>query len=169
MRSRSVQPRLQPEPVGELEGRSPGRTDLRMLAALLIIALSAALPAGTLYWLMRPIILPNPGISAYRPPRPDPLLPLIARETGDPYALSIAAAKRENERQRAGAGSAFAAAQDAELATVGLASTRIRPQKRQRSARMQSRQQNPFVSAHTPATPFNIWADRDHSFATWYR
>jgi hypothetical protein len=149
-----------------MEGRPPIHADLRMLAALLIIAVSAALPAGALYWLMRPTILPNPGISAYRAPRPDPLLPLIARPTTDPYALSIAAAKRENERLRADAGSAFAAVQDAESAPGRLPSGQP---KRHRSARTQSRQQNPTVSVHEPVAPFNSWANRDHSFAIWYR
>jgi hypothetical protein len=37
------------------------------LAALFLIGLSAALPAGVLYWLMEPTIVPNPGIAAYRP------------------------------------------------------------------------------------------------------
>jgi hypothetical protein len=92
-------------------------------------------------------------------------LPVIARETRDPYALSIAAAKRENELLRADAASAFAAAQDAEPAAGRLAST-MRQQSRQRSARTQSRQQNPSVSAREPAELFNTWANRDHSFAS---
>jgi hypothetical protein len=145
------------------------RADPGILAALFVIGLSASLPAGVLYWLMRPTILPNPGMSAYRPPRPDPLFPLIARETRDPYALSIAAAKQENGLLRADARSALAAAQDAEPTAGGLASTTLRPQRRQRSARTQSRQQNPSVSAHEPAAPFNTWANRDRSFASWYR
>jgi hypothetical protein len=152
-----------------MEGRLPIRADPGILAALFVIGLSASLPAGVLYWLMRPTILPNPGMSAYRPPRPDPLFPLIARETRDPYALSIAAAKQENGLLRADARSALAAAQDAEPTAGGLASTTLRPQRRQRSARTQSRQQNPSVSAHEPAAPFNTWANRDRSFASWYR
>lgn len=151
----------------ELEGRSPGRADVRMLAALFIIALTAALPAGALYWLMRPTVLPNPGIASYRPPRPDPLLPLVARQTRD--VRSISAMKRENGSLPADPGSAFAAVQDAEPASEGLASTTIGQQRRQRSARKQSRQQNPSFSARGQAAPFNNWANRDHSFASWYR
>src|SRR3954451_23122027 len=142
-----------------MEGRAPIHADAGILAGLFAIALTAAIPAGALYWLMRPTIVPNPGISAYRPPTPDPQVPLVARATRDPYALSIAAAKRESAVLRGDAGSGFAAAQDAEPAAGRLASSR---QKRHRSAR----EQNPTVSAHAPIAPFNSWA-RDHSFATW--
>jgi hypothetical protein len=117
-----------------MEERFPISVDAGFLGAFSLIALSAAIPAGALYWLMRPAILPNPGISSYRPPKPDPILPLIATETRDPHALSIAAAKRENELLRQDAGSAFASAQNAEPGTERLAST-ARPQSRQRSVR----------------------------------
>jgi hypothetical protein len=160
MRSPSVQ--------HSMEGTPPIRPDAGILAALFVIGLSAALPATVLYWLMRPTIVPNPGISAYRPPRPDPLLPLIPRETRDPYALSIAAAKRKNELLRADAQSAFAAARDAKPAAEVSDPTSTRPQKRQRSARTQSRQHDRSIPAHAPTPPFNSWAG-DHSFATWYR
>jgi hypothetical protein len=152
-----------------MEGSPPIRADAGILAALFVIGLSAALPATVLYWVMRPSIAPNPGISAYRPPRPDPLLLLIPRETRDPYALSIAAAKRENELLHADAQSAFAAARDAKPAAEVSDQTSIRQQKRQRSARTQSRQSHPSISAHELEAPFNSWANRDHSFATWYR
>jgi hypothetical protein len=39
------------------------RGDAGILFALFVIALSASLPVGALYWLMRPMALPNPGIS----------------------------------------------------------------------------------------------------------
>src|SRR3954447_2581202 len=116
-----------------MEAGSPLRVDASIVAALVLIGLCAAVPIAALYWLMRPTIVPNPGISAYRSPRPDPLLPLIPRETRDFYALSIAAAKRENELLHADAQSAFAAVQDAKPATELSNSTSIRQQKRQRS------------------------------------
>jgi hypothetical protein len=152
-----------------MKGRFSIRDDTGIFAALCVIGLSASLPAGALYLLMRPTVLPNPGISAYRPPRPDPLFPIIARHARDPYTLSIAAAKRENELLHAESGAAFAAAQDAEPAVRGSASTMIPRQRRQRSARTQTRQQDPSISAHESVAPFNSWAARDHSFATWYR
>jgi len=64
-----------------MEAGSPLRVDASIFAALVFIGLGAALPVAALYWLMRPTIVPNPGISAYRPPKPDPLLPLISRAT----------------------------------------------------------------------------------------
>jgi hypothetical protein len=152
-----------------MKGRFSIRDDTGIFAALFVIGLSASLPAGVLYLLMRPTILPNPGMSAYRPPRPDPLFPIIARQARDPYALSIAAAKRENELLHAEPGAAFASAQDTKPAAEVLASPTIRQEKRQRSARTQGRQQSRSIAAQEPATPFSSWATRDHSFATWYR
>jgi len=151
-----------------MEGRSPIHADAGILAGLFAIGLSAVLPAGALYWLMRPTILPNPGISAYRPPRPDPVLPLISRATRDTQALSIAAAKRENELLHADAGSAFASTKDARPAAEVSGSTSIPQQKRQRAARTHTRQQDRSIPAHAPIPPFNSWAG-DHSFATWDR
>jgi len=148
-----------------MKGDFPIRADLSILAVLFVMGLCAAFPAGVLYWLMLPTIVPNPGTSSYRPPRPDPTFPLIARETRDPYALSIAAAKRANELLPAEAGSALASARDAENAPKVSASTTIRQPKRQRIARTQGRQQ----TAQQPATPLQSWAIRDHAFATWYR
>ena len=145
------------------------RADTGIFAVLFVIGLSASLPAGVLYWLMRPTILPNPGMSAYRPPRPDPLFPIIARHARDPYALSIAAAKRENELLHAEPAAAFASAQDTKPAAEVLASPTIRQQKRQRSARTQGRQQSRSIVAQEPATPLHSLAIRDHAFATWYR
>jgi hypothetical protein len=158
MRSRSVQ--------HSMEERPPIRPDADILAALFVIGLSAALPVTVLYWLMRPTTVPSPGISAYRPPRPDPSL--IPRETRDAYALSIAAAKRENELLHADAQSAFAAARDAIPAAEVSDQISTRQQKRQRSARTQSRRQNQSIPVHAPIPPSNSWAG-DHSFATWYR
>jgi hypothetical protein len=73
------------------------------------------------------------------------------------------------ELLHADAQSAFAAAQDAKPAAEVSDQTSIRQQKRQRSARTQSRQSHPSISAQELEAPFNSSADRDHSFATWYR
>src|SRR5436190_22297242 len=148
-----------------MEGRAPIHADAGILAGLFAIALTAAIPAGALYWLMRPTIVANPGISAYRPPKPDPLLPLVSRATRDPYTLSIAAAKRENELMHADAKSSFASLQDAEPVGREMASRTIRRQNRQLGARTQTGQQDRSIPAHAPVPPFNSGA-RDHSFAT---
>jgi hypothetical protein len=143
--------------------RSPIPAEASVLAALLVIGLSAAPPFGALYWLMRPAILPNPGTSAYRPPKPDPLVPLISHATRDTYALSVAAAKRENELLQLQPEAAFALAHDARPMPGGRNSSTIRQQKHPRGARQQDR------STPVPAPPpFNSLA-RDHPFATWYR
>jgi len=145
------------------------RADTGIFAVLFVIGLSASLPAGVLYWLMRPTVLPNPGMSAYRPPRPDPLFPIIARHARDPYAPSIAAAKRQNELVHSEPAAAFASAQDTKPAAEVLASPTIRQQKHQRSARTQGRHQSRSIAAQEPATPLHSLAIRDHAFATWYR
>jgi hypothetical protein len=143
--------------------RSPIPADASVLAALFFIGLSAALPAAALYWLMRPTILPNPGIGAYRPPKPDPLLSLTSTATRDLYALSIAAAKRENELLQGRAQAAFALAQDTEPAPGRLDQTTRQQKRGARSTRRQDR----LIPTHTPTPPFNSWA-RDNSFAAWY-
>jgi hypothetical protein len=117
-----------------MEGASPIRADTKILVALFVIGLTASLPFGALYWLMRPTILPNPGLTSYQAPRPDPVVPRVAGRVDESYTLSIAAAKRENELLRPDAGSAFASAQNAEPGTERLAST-TRQQSRQRSVR----------------------------------
>jgi hypothetical protein len=86
------------------------RGDAGILFALFVIALSASLPVGALYWLMRPMALPNPGISAYQAPRSDPTIPRVPSGVDESYALSITAAKRENERLHGKSRSGFAAA-----------------------------------------------------------
>jgi hypothetical protein len=72
--------------------RLPIRAGASILSAVFIIGVCGVVPAGALYWLMRPTVLPNPGVNAYRPPKPDSTLPRIVRETRDPHTLSIAVA-----------------------------------------------------------------------------
>ena len=136
--------------------------DVSVLAALFLLALTAVVPASVMYWLMRPTILPNPGISAYRPPRPDPFVTPSAKEDRDLHALSIAAAKRANEQlPREGA---FASAPPAESA--GAASTKR--QRPQRTARASTRPA-PSFTAQAQGASLNAWANRDHPFGIWYR
>jgi len=139
------------------------RGDAGILFALFVIALSASLPVGALYWLMRPMALPNPGISAYQAPRSDPTIPRVPSGVDESYALSITAAKRENERLHGKSRSGFAAARQASSASIGVAMVQ---QTRQRSARKQW-PQSPLPTVHEP--PGHSWAFRDHEFGIWYR
>jgi len=63
-----------------------------------MLALCGGLPAGALYCLMRPTVLPDPGIKAYRPPRADSTFPPSVRQTRDSHTLSISAGKRDKEQ-----------------------------------------------------------------------
>jgi hypothetical protein len=63
-----------------MKERLPIRTGASILAAVFIIGVCGVVPAGALYWLMRPTVLPNPGVNAYRPPKPDSTLPRIVRK-----------------------------------------------------------------------------------------
>jgi hypothetical protein len=140
------------------------RGDTGILFALFVIALSAGFPAGALYWLMRPMALPNPGISAYQAPRSDPTIPRVPSSVHESYALSVPAAKRENERLRGKSRSGFAAsARQPGSGRVGVA---VVQQTRQRSARRQW-PQSPFPTVHV--LPRRSWAFRDHEFGVWYR
>jgi len=140
------------------------RGDAGILFALFVIALSASLPVGALYWLMRPMALPNPGIRAYQAPRSDPIIPRVPSGVDESYALSITAAKRENERLHGKSRSRVAAsACQASGGSVGVAMVQ---QTRQRSTRKQ-RPQSPLPTVHEP--PGHSWALRDHEFGIWYR
>jgi hypothetical protein len=139
------------------------RADAGILVALFVIMLSTTVPVGALYWLMRPTILPNPGLTSYQAPRPDPVVPRVAGGVEESYTLSIAAAKRENELLNANAKSAFAAARDAKPAAEAASPSTVAQQKRQRSARARS------LFAHELETPVHSSALRGQAFGTWYR
>jgi hypothetical protein len=113
-----------------------------------IIGVCGVVPAGALYWLMRPTVLPNPGVNAYRPPKPDSTFPRIVRDTRDPHTLSIAVAGEGARR---------------------LDLTTVVQQRRQRTVRANTFQKQPSSPARAPGAPVISWANRDHSFGTWYR
>src|SRR5689334_1987934 len=75
-----------------------------LLGAFFLIALTGLLPAGALYWLMRPTVVVNPGLNAYQPPRPDPL---FARNSHSPNYASLQDVAKQ---QRTDGRSAFAEA-----------------------------------------------------------
>jgi hypothetical protein len=131
----------------DMKERLPIRAGANILAAVFIIVVCGVVPAGALYWLMRPTVLPNPGVNAYRPPKPDSTLPRIVRETRDPHTLSIAVA--EGARR--------------------LDSTTVVQQRRRHMVRANTLQKQPSSSARAQGAPVISWANRGHSFGTWYR
>jgi hypothetical protein len=139
------------------------RGDAKILFAIFAIALSASLPVGALYWLMRPMALPNPGISAYQAPKSNPTIPQGPSDVYESYALSTAAIKRENGRHTKSRSGFAARAHHASRGNVGVAMVQ---QTRQRSARKQH-PQSPWPTVREP--PGRFWALRDHQFGIWYR
>src|SRR5262249_10185837 len=92
--------------------RNQIRADGSILICLLSVAAGAFLMGGSLYWSLRPTVVPNPSVNAYRPPGVPSILP---RKNDDPdeaerLRLSIATAKKENDLLGLDATSAFAAA-----------------------------------------------------------
>jgi hypothetical protein len=85
------------------------RAGAELLGVFLIIGLTGLLPAGVLYWLMRPTIVTNPGLSAYQVPRPDPLFPSPSNHVANSRAAPFVTAKQQTGSQADGR-SAFAAA-----------------------------------------------------------
>jgi hypothetical protein len=130
-----------------MKERLPIRAGASILAVF-IIGVCGVVPAGALYWLMRPTVLPNPGVNAYRPPKPDSTFPRIVRDTRDPHTLSIAVAGEGARRLDL---------------TTGV------QQRRQRTVRANTLQKQPSSPARAPGAPVISWANRDHSFGTWYR
>jgi hypothetical protein len=95
-----------------------------LLGAVCLFGPVLVAPIGVLYWLMRPTILANSGLSAYQAPTSLDLVHRMAGDTVDVHALSIAAARRETEVVYADARPAFAAAQDAQASAKGRANGR---------------------------------------------
>jgi|SRR3954468_6212389 len=85
------------------------RADAELLGVFFIIGLTGLLPVGVLYWLMRPTIVTNPGLSAYQAPRSDPLIP-ISNHVENSRAPPLVAAEQQTKSQADGR-LAFAAAQ----------------------------------------------------------
>jgi hypothetical protein len=70
------------------------RAGAELLGVFFIIGLTGLLPAGVLYWLMRPTIVVNPGLTAYQAPRPDSLVPLTSNQVVNSRAAPFVAAKQ---------------------------------------------------------------------------
>jgi len=144
-------------------GRVTVRGDAKIGFALFAVALSASLPVGALYWLMRPMALPNPGISTYQAPRSDPTISRGPSDVYEAYALSTTAVKRGNERPHAKSRSGFSARAHVSRRNVGVAMVQ---QTRQRSARKHY-PQSPWPAVRE--SPGHFWAFRNHEFGMWYR
>ena len=99
------------------------RANTGLLGAFFLIVLTGLLPAGVLYWLMRPTVIINPGLRAYHAPGPDPL---FARNSNT-HAGPFGAAKQQSEDVR----SAFAAVRtgipDGASADIGKKKRQVKP------------------------------------------
>ena len=139
------------------------RSDAKVAFALLAVALSASLPVGALYWLMRPMVLRNPGIATYQAPRSAPPIPRGPSGVYEANALSTTPVKRGNERPHAKSRSGFSASPHVSRRNVGVAMVQ---QTRQRTARKQYPQSAwPSVREN----PGRFWAFRDQEYRMWYR
>jgi hypothetical protein len=112
-----------------------------LLGVFFLIALTALLPAGILYWLMRPTVILNPGLSAYQPPRPDPL---FARSSN--FAFSAA------QQQNADGRSAFAAVRK----SIPETSSDVGKKKRQVKPRAYARRSTSPL-AYEATAPVSSW------------
>jgi hypothetical protein len=133
------------------------RAESGLLLYLLCVAAGAAVIACVLYYLMRATVLPNPGLSAYKTPTTDPIIPRTSKDADilEAYGLSIAAAKEQNELlglDGPGTTPAVAAAPGPERKAVPA-----KEQKPQRAVRTRRRE--------SPPDPTRAWAHR--SYGLW--
>jgi hypothetical protein len=128
------------------------RANTGLLGVFFLISLTCLLPAGVLYWLMRPTVILNTGLGAYQAPRPDPL---FAR--GPNYA-SFGAAKQQSTDAR----SALAAVRDAG------SSADIGKKKRQVKPRAYARRSNSPL-AYEATTPLSSWPVGTYGSPNWNR
>jgi len=129
---------------------------------------------GSLYWSLRPAVLPNPGISAYRQAAAPPVIARKGRKDDEPdeaerIRLSIAAAAAENERLGLGDAHALAAAmpapQQPKTERTASQQTASRPRQQQRRVQQARNREDTFVSRSSAARD---WAAHD-SFGSWFR
>ena len=137
-----------------MKRNSAFRANTGVLGAFFLIALTGLLPAGVLYWLMRPTVIVNPALRAYQAPRPDPL---FARNS-NPNVSPFGAAKQQSTDGR----SAFAAVRTGILEG---ASADIEKKKRQVKPRAYARRSTSPLAfeATTPASSWPVGSPN------WYR
>ena len=133
------------------------RANTGVLGAFFLIALTGPLPAGVLYWLMRPTVIVNPALRAYQAPRPDPL---FARNS-NPNVSPFGAAKQQSTDGR----SAFAAVR------TGIpegASADIGKKKRQVKPRAYARRSTSPL-AYEGTTAVSSWPVGTYGSPNWNR
>jgi len=131
------------------------RANAGLLGAFFLIALTGLLPAGVLYWLMRPTVTVNPGLRAYQAPRPDPL---FARNS-NPHVSPFGAAKQQSEDGR----SAFAAVR---TEVPDGASADIGKKKRQVRSRVYARRSTSPLAYET-TNPVSSWPVGIYGSTNW--
>jgi hypothetical protein len=127
------------------------RANTGLLGAFFLIALTGLLPAGILYWLMRPTVIVNPGLRAYQAPRPDPL---FARN-------SFGVAKQQSADGR----SAFA---EVRKEVPGGGSPEVEKKKRQVKLRAYARRPTSPLAYETTSS-VSSWPAQTYGSPNWYR
>jgi hypothetical protein len=144
-----------------MKRNSAFRANTGLLGAVFLIALTGLLPAGVLYWLMRPTVIVNPGLSAYQAPRPDPLFARSSNYAQNSHVSPFGAARQQSPDGR----SAFAAVRKAIPAET---SADIGNKKRQVKPRAYAlRSTSPLASETT--TPVSSWPVGTYGSPNWYR
>ena len=143
--------------------KSNNTVDAAVLIHLLVIAAVAFAIGATLHAALRPTILPNPGVSAYRAPVPEPAIPRIAvrDDSAERLKASIATAQHENELLGMEPTLAFAAS-PGETAKAPKAQP-PRTTAKQKPHRTRTVQRRP-----TAPEP-NRWAAREANWGSWFR
>jgi len=136
-----------------MKANSSTRPNAGLLGALFLVSLTGLIPAGVLYWLMRPTVIVNPGLRAYHTPKPDSLFAYNPNSQVSPFV----AAKQSTDGR-----SAFAA-----VRTEG-ASAVIEKKKRQAKPRAYARRSTPPLAYDTTA-PASSWPVGTYGSSTWYR
>jgi hypothetical protein len=147
------------------------RAETAILIYLMTLVAGGALIASTLFWLMRPTVYVNPGLSAYKPPIADPIVPRVAQPDYRLQAASAAthAADRDNELM------GFAAATGASpaAATAQPTPSSIASQQRTRGARVvrraQAKPEREKPEPHWNPWPQRAWAYQPNDFNASFR
>jgi hypothetical protein len=131
-----------------------------MLIYLLLVAVGGTAIGSLLYAALRPTVLINPGVTAYRPPVPAPLIPLkaIKANEAERIGLSNATAERENELIGLDPTVAFAASPTATEPLPEVQPPRVATQKQQR---------NRHAKRRNPREP-NRWAAHGRDAESWF-
>jgi hypothetical protein len=140
-----------------MKQHSAFRANTGLLGAFFLISLTGLLPAGALYWLMRPTVIVNPGLRAYQAPRPDPL---FARNS-NPHVSPFGAAKQQSADGR----SAFAAVR---TEIPEGASADLGKKKRQVKPRAYARR-SPSPLAYEATTSVSAWPVGTYGSPNWNR